>query len=237
MDLKYLRAITFNRSRFIIIFLIITLHLFQSGFAQVAVGLFGAFDNSQYSGDVPRDIDYVFTKGYALGLCFDKSLQERTFISVRPNYTVGGTEIKLRSNSNLLLPAIKTGTDPDSLFLSPITNKYLALPILTQIYVRRGFYANCGLDVSYILDAHAEGPFESIDIIDHINQLSIKAVFGFGFSVPVRSTSFNIEATYSQGLNTLTKTDEIEKGLLPRLRTNRLRLAAYFIIFTSKEKL
>ncbi len=46
----------------------------------------------------------------------------------------------------------------------------------------------------------------------------------------------HLEFTYAQGLNTLTKRSEIEKGSVPKLRTKRFRLAAYYIIFNTKKK-
>ncbi len=64
----------------------------------------------------------------------------------------------------------------------------------------------------------------------------MSGVFGFGGSIPIGKSFLNLEFTYAQGLNTLTKRNEIEKGSVPKLRTKRFRLAVYYIIFNSKNK-
>ena len=109
--------------------------------------------------------------------------------------------------------------------------------MLSQIYVSRGFYANARLELLYQFNSKVQVFRTELDITDRINQWNINAIFGFGFSIPAGRTSFNIEGTYAQGLNTVTKKTEIEEGISPRLRTSRFRLSAYFIVFTSKEKL
>ena len=199
---------------------------------QVAVGLFGSLDNSKFSGDTPREYGYAFKNGFAVGLTFDKSLEARTFISVRPNYTRGGAD--LVNNYDDVKRSTK-GASIDTVFFFPITNKYLALPVLSQIYVARGFYANAGLELLYQINSTVQVFDQVSDITDRINRWNYNAVFGFGFSIPAGRTSFNIEGTYTQGLNTVTKKSEIIEEISPRLRTSRFRVSVYFIVFTSKE--
>ena len=209
----------------------------MTSYSQVAVGIYGAFDNSKFSGDIQQGYTYQKKNGFAAGLTFDFSIAEKMFVSLRPNFTRNGSEIGKEINFDSLAAPFIGGPPDDSLFLFPITNDYVSLPVVVQVYVSRAFYANAGLDFSYNLSSEAQVLDDEFDISDRINPLEISALFGFGFSIPFKSTSLNLEMTYAQGLNTLTKKSAIEAGTAPRIRTRRFRFAAYFIVFTSKKKL
>jgi hypothetical protein len=203
--------------------------------AQVAIGLYAGFDQSKFSGDLPRNFSYEFKTGYVAGLTVDLAVAEKMFISLRPNFTQNGANISVSSNQAIIGPL---SVDPlDTTYLFPITNQYIAMPIVFQIYVSRAFYANSGIDLSYNLSAVADIFGSETDLSEEINVFLISAIFGFGFSIPIRRTSINLEFSYAQGLNTLTNRQDIEDGIAPRLRNTRFRLATYFIIFASKKTL
>lgn len=203
--------------------------------AQVAVGIYAGFDQSKFSGDLPNNYAYEFKGGYVAGLSFDFAVAKDVFISLRPNFTQNGANVSVSAEGIGIgpLPA-----DPiDTVYLFNITNQYIALPILVQIYVSRTFYANSGLDFSYNLSSKANVFGTEVDVRDQMSEYLLHAIFGFGFSIPMGRTSLNLEFTYAQGLNTLTKKQEIEDGSVPRIRTRRFRFAAYFTVFTSKKVL
>ena len=217
-------------SYFLIILLLLTS---KSIIAQVAVGIYGGLDQSKFSGDLPKNYTYEFKNGYVAGLSFDFAIAKDVFIGLRPNFTQNGANISLPGDDVTISPLL---TDPiDTIYLFPITNQYLALPVLVQIYVSRAFYANSGIDFSYNLSSNANVFGNEIDINEHMSEYLLHAIFGFGFSIPMGRTSINLEFTYSQGINKLTKRVEIEDGSAPRLRTRRFRFAAYFTVFATKK--
>lgn len=203
---------------------------------QIAVGLYAGFDQSKFSGDVPREFTYEFKSGYVVGLTFDFGVGEKMFVSLRPNFTQNGANISLL-NGDLLVDPFSGSDESDSLFLFPITNQYVALPVIYQIYISRAFYANSGLELAYNLSSIADVRGYEIDMQDQLNELLASAIFGFGFSIPIGRTSLNIEFSYAQSLNTLTKTQDIEDGVAPRLRTRRFRFSTYFTVFATKKTL
>lgn len=216
--------------KWLVVFIVISS---QPAIAQVAIGIYGGLDQSKFSGDIPQKYTYEFKAGYVAGLTFDFAVAEKVFLSIRPNLTENGADIT--SDENLhVAPYLKE--DPlDTAYLYPMVNRYLAVPVIAQIYVSRAFYANSGIEVAYNFFSEAQVLNEKIDVRDSMNELLFHAVFGFGFSIPVKRTSLNLEFTYAQGLSTLTKRAEIEDGTVPRLRTRRFRLSAYFIVFASKK--
>jgi len=204
--------------------------------AQIAVGLFAGFDQSKFSGDVPREFTYEFKSGYVAGLTFDFGVGEKMFISIRPNITQNGANISIPDQQYQPLP-VRIFPKEDTLYLHPITNQYVALPVIYQIYVSRAFYANSGLELSYNLSSIADINGQEVDLKDGMNDFLLNAIFGFGFSIPIGRTSLNLEFTYAQSLNTITKTEEIDDGSAPRLRTRRFRFSTYFTVFASKKTL
>ena len=209
------------------------LFISTSTFAQIAVGLYAGLDQSKFSGDIPEEYIYDFKDGYVLGLTFDFAVGERMFISLRPNFTENGGDITLPDNFSVALPTYPF----DTVYQYPITNKYVALPIIYQIYVSRAFYANAGLDVAYNLSSIASLPSGDEDLTDKMSEYLASAIFGFGFAIPIGRTSLNLEFSYGQSLNTLTKREEIDDGESPRLRVRRFRFAGYFTIFATKKTL
>jgi len=191
--------------------------------AQARFGIFGGIDQSRLSGDLPGDLSYQFKTGYIAGVYFDFKIAADVFLGIRPSYTQGGANISVTDTTNA-----------DEVFLFPIVNKYLSIPVIFQVYVSRGFYANSGIDFNYCLSSEANVFNNSVDLTGKINRLIYQAVFGFGFAIPIGRTAFNLEFSYAQGINTFTKKEEFEAGQSPRVRSSRLRLTTFFVISTGK---
>lgn len=209
--------------------------LTHSLMGQIAVGLYAGFDQSKFSGDTPLDFTYEFQDGFVLGLTFDFGVGKNMFISVRPNYTRNGANVSIPDEADI--PALIPEYPFDTTLLFPVTNEYIAVPIIYQIYVSRAFYANCGLDAAYNLTATADVFGIEHDISDDFNDFIFHAIFGWGVSIPFGRTSLNLELSYAQSINTLTKQEETFDLPPPRLRTRRFRLAAYFTVFATKKTL
>lgn len=203
--------------------------------AQVAVGLYAGLDQSKFSGDTPKDFTYEFKNGFVAGLTFDFGVGNNMFISVRPNITQNGANASVPEDDVTVAP--NPEIPDDTVFLYPIENYYVAVPIIYQIYVSRAFYANCGIDVAYNLSAVATIEGKEVDLQEQMSDFLMHAVFGWGFSIPIGRTSLNLEISYAQSLNTLTKQEPNDLDPPPRLRTNRFRLAAYFTVFATKKTL
>jgi hypothetical protein len=201
--------------------------------AQWGIGLYGGYQKSKYSGILPDNLEYVYRPGYALGVTFDKLVAEDVYLSVRPSYLEGGTDIAILDG----LSQYAEGTsEMDTLYLNNIRNRSIALPIICQIYVRKNFYCNAGLELAYNFDTDVLLNKGYIDFDDQLNPFNLSAIFGMGIPVPVGRTSFNLELSYSQGINTITPRAGIEEGNAPRIRSNRFRISVYFILFNTKER-
>ena len=224
----------FWRKAPLFIFLIIAC-LASSAYGQIAVGLFAGFDQAKFSGDTPRDFAYLFKDGYTLGLTFDFGVGDKMFISVRPNFTENGADVTGREQDDIItqLPEY----DEDTVFLFPVVNRYIAVPIIYQIYVSRAFYGNAGIEIAYNLSSDVTVPAGTVDIRDEMTDFLISASFGWGVSIPIGRTSLNLELSYAQSLNTITVQEADAADNPPRLRTRRFRLAAYFTIFATKKTL
>ena len=234
LDERFCAPMAFWRKAPFFIFLIFAC-LAPSAYGQVAVGLFAGLDQSKFSGDTPRDFAYAFKDGYALGLTFDFGVGEKMFISVRPNFTENGADVSRPEEDDFSI--VPLPEDPDTVYLYPVVNRYIAVPVIYQIYVSRAFYGNAGLELAYNLTSDVNIDGEIIDLRAEMTDFLVSASFGWGVSIPIGRTSLNLELSYAQSLNTMTVQDPDEAENPPRLRTRRFRLAAYFTIFATKKTL
>ena len=204
--------------------------------AQFSAGIFGSFDNSKLSGDIPKEYVYELRPGFAVGLHTKIRIGKDVFLNLRPNYTINGARINQRVEDDASIAP--TGFEPeDSLLLFPISHEHIAVPLLFQVFVTRVFYGIAGFDGSYNFRSLAEINEQEIDITDQTNNLILNAVFGFGFEFPIKRTALGFEFSYAQGLNTFTKQEDINNGDSPRLRTQRYRIAVHFLFFQTRKKL
>ena len=221
--------------RFFLCLFVFLVFSFSSAQAQIALGIYGSYGQSNFSGDTPDEFAYLFKDGYAVGLTFDFGVGENMFISVRPNFTQNGADASAREDADIIAPLPEY--DTDTVFLYPIVNKYIAVPIIYQIYVSRAFYGNAGLEIAYNLSSEATVNSTIIDLRPEMNDFLVSAMFGWGFSIPIGRTSLNLELTYAQSLNTLTNEAPNDDNPPPRLRTRRFAVSAYFTIFATKKTL
>jgi len=199
--------------------------------AQWGVGLYGAYQQSKFSGVLPSDLEYVYTPGWAVGITFDRLIAEDVYLSLRPTFSESGTDVELENG-----PSTYQSGEYDSIYLNDIISRSIALPIICQIYVRKNFYCNSGLELAYRLSTDVDLLSGYLDVDEKFNPLNLSAIFGIGIPVPVGKTSFNLEFAYSQGINTLTPKNDIEAGTAPRVRANRFRISIYFILFNAHER-
>lgn len=203
--------------------------------AQFSAGIFGSYDNSKLSGDIPKEYVYELRPGFAIGLQTKTRIGKEVFLNIRPNYTMNGARINQRVEDDAVV-APAGFSEEDSLLLFPISHEHIAIPILFQVFVTRVFYGIAGFDGSYNFRSLVEINDQKIDVTDQTNDLILHAVFGFGFDFPIKRTVLGFEVSYAQGLNTFTKLEDIDSGDSPRLRTQRYRLSMHFLFFQTRKK-
>mgnify|MGYP003563460363 CR=1 FL=1 len=202
-------------------------------FAQPSLGIYFSYDNTRYSGDIPSGFKYEFKGGYSIGVSSEFKIAEDVYLCLRPAYGSNGSNVSTRIDTLF----VDEDLNPiDSLFIFDINTRAVNLPILFKVMVNKSFYAIAGAYTSYVLTADANVAGFSKEVLPQMSRFQVQSAFGFGFKLPIKRSLVNIELTYVQSLNTVTKTRAIEEREAPRLRNQGLTASLHFLIPTTKPR-
>ncbi len=190
------------------------------------LGVFGGWEQSNFSGEKPDEVDFEFKSGYNVGIRFDIPLTEQVDLSFQPGYLENGAIVveEYEYQTPWFLP------NPVFEQEYPVTTGFVNLPILAYIDMTTRFYALAGLNLSYLMFAEAEVDGVTHDIKEYLNEFQYGLLFGFGYAQPIKNTSLNFELSYGQGISRMTKDEAINGEEPPRLRTSRIRLTVFFMV-------
>ncbi|GEM_PF-2985747 len=186
--------------------------------AQTKIGVYTSVDNSSFSGEGTRNIDYYFGRGFVVGLQLKFPIAEDVFLSLEPAYFQGNNGISERDTIDL-----------EVVHDHPVTNRSISLPIKLNIYFAPRWYAVGGFDFSYFISADLERFDNTIDISSEFSSFNLSALFGIGHRFPIKRSDLLLEFAYLQGLNNLSTNDH-EDGYLRRVRTTSTRLSVIYLI-------
>lgn len=207
--------------------LLISIFLLVSNltFGQSYIGVFGGFNMSKLSGDVPAKAKYKSLTGLNIGANLDIKLSENIFLSFQPSYSQEGTKI------TYTLPESPVPIDSISIRLN-----YFSLPILLKITsVNERFYALTGIETGLLLNSSKTVDDKEQDINAEVAELNLAMQFGVGLRIPIGFSRLYVELRYSQGLVNLTD-DPIAQNSIPRVKTSGMKILVGIEIPLSKSE-
>ena len=202
------------RSTVVLFFLFVA----TSALAQMKVGVFVSNDNTKFTGDKPQRINYKLGSGAVVGAKFKFNMGDNIWISAEPSYIFGKATI------------VETDTDVDSIkYNHDVTNRSFALPIRVNAYVTGHFFASAGVEFAFFTKSEFDRFGETIDLKEEIAGLNFSLTFGLGYSIPIRKCQLDIELSYVQTLNNLSR-QPVQDSFVPRIRLTSTRPSITFLI-------
>lgn len=185
----------------IFIFVLLIL-MFQSGYAQIEIGIIGGLSRSGLSGDKPSNATYTTLTGIGIGGLMETKISKYVHIGIQPMYLQRGSKIAYK---------VKGARDPvDSL---KFKIEYFTLPFMVKVYGNnQRTYLISGLDVGVPLSASIEKSdgSENEDVLDRLKSVDVAVNFGFGVRFPVNQFFLALELRYIQGI--LNLNDPADEG-------------------------
>ena len=189
-----------------------------SAVGQMKIGVFVSNDNTKFTGDEPQRINYKLGSGAIVGAKFKFDMGDNIWISAEPSYIFGKATI--------------LETDPvyDSItYDHDVTNRSFALPIRVNAYVTGHFFASAGVEFAFFTKSEFDRFGEKIDMKDELAGLNFSLTFGLGYSIPIKKCQLDIELSYVQTLNNLSR-QPVQDSFVPRIRLTSTRPSITFLI-------
>ncbi len=200
------------------IFIILLLGFSGTLFSQLKVGVYVSNDNTKFSGDKPQGIDYRLGSGFIVGVKGKWEVTEDIWISLEPSYIFGKAVI------------VETDENVDSIkYNHNVTNRLFAIPLRVNAYITNRFFASAGTEFAFFTRSDLERFGETIDLKQEYAGLNLSLSFGLGYSIPIKKCQLDIELTYVQTLNNLSRMP-VQDSFVPRIRLTSTRPSITFLI-------
>lgn len=205
----------FKSYRYLVILIIGFLFLkFSPTNAQASLGAAVGINRLKFSGDSPSNGSF----GPKLGPMAGLSLQYRFTQAVGLRLDAG----YLNQRSNFVK------VDSNNKVTDSLTFAFdvLTFPLNVVIWTESGrFFVTAGLGLNYYIDARAEYPDETNNILSEIEKINYFATLGAGFLISLGRPYILIELRYKQGLRDLTGSVVHEDNYLHKTKTTGLGIA------------
>ncbi|UXX79617.1 PorT family protein [Reichenbachiella carrageenanivorans] len=219
----------------------------MSSFAhgQTNFGIYvGSVTNKFEGDDVSKltDLRFSIKSTITTGVVIDIPVASDVYITIIPGYkTIAGTTYKSNPLYEVQVNLGLSPTAPRYKDISDIKLQYIALPVLLKVISnneRWQFMAGIESAWSFsskLTDLEIDS---KIEIGQHIRDINVSAIFGFGYRFNLLKQKFAFDLMYTQGLLNVSSGYQLDVASVPRVKTTtgESRLTWYLPLKSAKKQ-